>query len=229
MPEVTVIAGGRIFKALGHIAMHDREWLAVWLGWNNRVAGGGPDSLGTPASYTVTLPRSLAREWRLDENSTLDFLLAPTKAKPGPRKSARDTTAQNSDSTQGRDAAVAGRDDEEDDEEDKQRIDLSVELEDAAGQLARVALSRYGPVRKPLEMRIRRRQPYAQNYDLVLQSYSIGLIDFVSRNPQLNLETIRAVRFVFDLEPAGTVVVDELGFSVRPLSFRSPSAGSGSQ
>ncbi|MCH6547458.1 MAG: hypothetical protein IH798_03335 [Gemmatimonadetes bacterium] len=186
------------------------------------MAGAGPDSLSTPASYTISLPPNLAREWNLNENSTLEFLLAPTKAKPDPRRPARDTLAQDSDSTQrGEDAAW---DDEEDKDEDKQRIDLSVELEDAAGQVARVALSRYGPVRKPLEMRVRRRQPYQQNYDLVLQSYSIRLMDFVSRNPQLHLETIRAVRFVFDLEPAGTVVVDNVGFSARPLSFRSPEA-----
>lgn len=201
---------------------NSQENQAVWLGWNNRVAGAGPDSLSTPASYTISLPRNLAREWNLNENSTLEFLLAPTKAKPDPRRPARDTLAQGSDSTQrGEDTAW---DDEEDKDEDKQRIDLSVELEDAAGQVARVALSRYGPVRKPLEMRVRRRQPYQQNYDLVLQSYSIQLMDFVSRNPQLHLETIRAVRFVFDLEPAGTVVVDNVGFSARPLSFRSPEA-----
>ncbi len=70
-------------------------------------------------------------------------------------------------------------------------------------------------------MRVRRRRPYEQNYDLVLQSYAIPLMDFVVRNSQLNLETLQAVRFVFDLDPAGTVVVDDVGFSVRPLSFGS--------
>ena len=201
---------------------NSQENQAVWLGWNNRVAGAEPDSLGEPASYAIRLPRTLASEWNLDENSTLDFLLAPTKAKPGPRRPARDSSDSRADSAQNRESDDTRRNDRDEDEEEKQRIDLTVEVEDAVGQVARVPLSRYGPVRKPLEMRVRRRQPYEQNYDLVLQSYSIRLLDFVSRNPQLNLETIRAVRFLFDLEPAGTVVVDDVGFSPRPLSFRSP-------
>ncbi len=65
---------------------NSQENQAVWLGWNNRVAGANPDSLGEPASYTIRLPRTLAGEWNLNENTTLDFLLAPTKTKPGPAK-----------------------------------------------------------------------------------------------------------------------------------------------
>jgi dienelactone hydrolase len=55
-----------------------QENQVVWLGWNNQVAG-NPDSLAGPASYTIQLPASMAADWKLTGETTLDFLLAATK------------------------------------------------------------------------------------------------------------------------------------------------------
>lgn len=38
---------------------------AVWLGWNNRIKGESDSVTATPATYTVTLPDTLAAAWGL--------------------------------------------------------------------------------------------------------------------------------------------------------------------
>ncbi|MCZ6917190.1 MAG: hypothetical protein O7I93_10470 [Gemmatimonadetes bacterium] len=199
---------------------------AVWLGWNNHVADAESDSVGAPASYTLSLPASLARNWALDGNSTLDFLVAPTNAKPGPRRPPRDSAATDVDSASNRDRE---RDEDEDDEDDEP-IDLSIEVTDSQGETAKVPLSRYGPVRKPLEMHIMRRgdqekQRFDDLFEMVLQSYSVLLQDFVDANAALDLASLTQIRFVFDIAPAGTVVLDDVGFSAMDDAFTRVSAG----
>src|SRR5919199_2088973 len=65
---------------------------AVWVGWNNRIAGDDTTKMGRPASYTVALSDSLRGAWSVGQGSTLEFSLAPTDATPGPRQPAKDTT-----------------------------------------------------------------------------------------------------------------------------------------
>lgn len=201
---------------------------AAWLGWNNQRAGEDEGVFGEPARYTLTLPDTLAPAWQLDETTTLDFLLAPTTARPKPRKAFTDTTQaaphqdQPADEDEAEDDAPDDADDDE--EDDDAPLDLTIEVADAAGEVARVALRRYGQPRKPLKIHILRRQRqekerFPQRWELVLQSYSIPLGDFADANPRLRLDALRHVRFVFDRTPAGTVVLDDLGFSAMDPAF----------
>ena len=200
-----------------------QENQAIWLGWNNTVAG-NPDSVANPASYTIQLPAELATDWTLTERTTLDFLLAPTKDKPSPRRPARDSTSETS--SENRNRVTEEGDDEN---ADAAPLDLTVVATDANGAIARVPLSRYGAIRKPLEINNLRRgdlekQRYPQNYDLVLQTYSIQLRDFVEENPRLDVSALRSIRFSFDRSVAGTVVVDDIGFSALRPGFTRVSA-----
>ena len=190
----------------------EQENQAVWLGWNNHIAGEDTARMGRPASYTVAFPDTLAPAWGLDGGWTLDLLLAATDEMPEPRR------------PEGRDSADAktskrkknkGR---EDGNSRKPPIDLSIELTDAGGASARLPLSRYGPIRRPLETHILRRgdlekKRFESLSELVLQGYSLPLEDFSEQNPQLDLSRLRTVRLLFDRTPAGTVVVDDIGFS----------------
>ena len=79
-------------------------------------------------------------------------------------------------------------------------------------------------MRKPLQIKILRRKSqeerrFADSFDLVLQSYSILLQDFLEKNPRLVIGRLRAIRFLFDITPAGTVVVDDIGFSALSPAF----------
>ncbi len=182
---------------------------AVWLGWNRRVAGA--DTLGPTASYEIRLPDELAESWGLDRSAVLALRLGPTDEVPEPRREGSE------------DEAGAGAEEDDDgpetpEEEELEPVDLTVEVEDAAGARASVPLSRYGPIRRPLEMSILRRKDleedrFAALSELILQSYQIPLADFVEEAPGLDPTRLRSVRLVFDRTEAGTVVVDDVGFA----------------
>ena len=81
-----------------------------------------------------------------------------------------------------------------------------------------MALSRYGPIRRPLESYILRRRDIEEDRfgslsEIVLQSYAIPLADFAAVEPRLNLAALARVRFLFDRAPAGTVLLDDIGFA----------------
>ena len=103
-------------------------------------------------------------------------------------------------------------------------MDLSVQVEDAEGRIAAVKLADYGAIRRPLETYVLRRadqerQRFADHWEQILQTYSIPLGDFVAVNPDLDLGSLKAVRFVFDRAVAGEVAVDQIGFSALDPAF----------
>lgn len=203
-----------------------QENQAVWVGWNNRIAGADTTRHGPPARFTVSLPSGLPTEWVLSSETTLDFLLGPTNAMPGPRK---DPAADSADAEEERAEGGGERESpadrgDDDDEDEKPDVDLSIEVEDAAGRTARVLLSDYGAIRRPLETYVLRRgdlerQRFQDHWELVQQTYSIPLGDFVAQNRALELRRLTAVRFVFDRVHAGEVSIDQVGFSHLPAEF----------
>lgn len=189
---------------------------AVWLGWNNRIAG-TDDEVGSPATYTIELPADLAERWNLGPGSTLDLALTATNRTPGPRGAEEEEP---------REEGTAGRrqDRDETDDDEKEPIDVTIELVDRDGHTARVPLSRYGPIRRPLEARILRRadlerRRFEQLSETVLQSYSLPLADFLRESSDLDLRALASVRLVFDRAEAGTVALDDVGFSQMDPAF----------
>ncbi|MGD2070309.1 MAG: MFS transporter [Gemmatimonadota bacterium] len=197
---------------------------AVWLAWNNRIAGADTTRHGPPASYTVTLPAGLADEWRLDRDASLHLDLAPTERVPPPRKDPAGQGEGGEGRGEGRPPAGSGGRDGGDEDAGKPPVDLTVELEDGQGRVARLPLSRYGAIRRPLEIHIsrrpdRERERFAHLWEMVLQTYTIPLSDFTSVEPALDPSSLRAVRLVFDRVHAGEVVVDDIGFSHLEPAF----------
>src|SRR5690606_5130356 len=119
--------------------------------------------------------------------------------------------------TPARDRARGSNDDE------LPAVDLTIEIVDASGASARVTLSDYGAVRRPLPIRVYRRgdweERFASDSEMVLQTYVLPLADFRGVEPQ----SLREVRFVFDRAVAGTVVIDDIGFGTpRPAFLQVP-------
>ena len=212
-----------------------QENQAVTLAWSNRLAGSDTARHGPAASYTVALPDGLASEWALDQGTTLDFMLAPTNDVPGPRA---DPEADSADAGGGgggegqaaadarRGGGGAGGGGEEEEGGRPPDVDLSVEVEDASGNTARVSLSDYGAIRRPLETYVLRRvdeerERFQRHWELILQTYSIPLGDFTASNGSLDLRRLRAVRFVFDRVHAGEISIDQIGFSDLDPAFLS--------
>lgn len=198
----------------------------VWVGWNNRMAGDDTTRMGQPAAYAIEISDSLRRVWDIGSRSALVLSLAPTDQKPGPRKAPADSTAK-TDSTQAR--KPAPKPPPKPAAKDTVPIDLSIEAVDVRGTSARVALSRYGPVRRPLEMTVYRRKGrdkavFPTLYELVLQTYVIPLADLQAANAAFDPASVREVRLLFDRTIAGTVVMTDVGLSNLDPAFLSRSA-----
>lgn len=192
---------------------------AVTLGWNNRIAGDDTTRMGPPAALEIALSDSIRNALALSEQHTLDFLLMPTADLPGARKSPDTAKVAQKDSTKAKPAAKPKPKPKPKKDEEKPPVDLSVEIVDANGTAAKVALSKYGVIRRPLEMSILRRKDrektlVPRQYELVLQSYSIPLADFAAAEPKLDVAKLRSIRFVFDRATAGTVILDDVGFAL---------------
>lgn len=203
---------------------------AVTLGWNRRIAGDDTTRRGLPAAYAMSLGDSLRSAWHIDGASTLVFSLAPTDAKPGPRQPPRDTTKKGDSTQKARPKAAAKPPAKA--VPDTTPIDLSVEAIDADGRRARVALSTYGVPRRPLESYVFRRagrdkKSFATTYELVLQTYAVPLADFARVTPGFDPSRLVAVRWLFDRAEAGTVILDNIGFSRMSPDFMAPGAGGG--
>jgi hypothetical protein len=202
----------------------------VTVGWNNKLAGPeDPPKSGPPATFTVTLPPSVPQQWGLGADSALQLLLIPTDAMPGPRRPPGEDKSPDGDAKK-KAASKTPRPKKKPEprpkkDEEKPPVDLSVELIDADGRRAKVALSSYGVVRRPLETWILRRRDvdqtrFPQHAESVLQTFSIPLVDFVKENAELRLGALASVWFVFDRAEAGTVLIDDIGFAkmTRPTS-----------
>jgi dienelactone hydrolase len=200
-----------------------QENQAVWLGWNKRIAGEDATRSGPPARYTIGLPRGMAREWQLTEDTTLDLLLGATHAMPEPRRGPDRDAAKTGGGSRG--DRPTGRRARGGDEE-LPPVDLTVQVEDADGRTASVRLGAYGAVRRPLETWVMRRRDqeerrFEDHWEQVPQSFAIPLGDFLADEPALDLRRLTAVRLVFDRAEAGEVVVDQIGFSALDPGFLS--------
>jgi len=95
-------------------------------------------------------------------------------------------------------------------------IDLTIEVVDAAGQTARLPLSRFALLRPQVEATLGKGafMSVFPRSEAVFQHVECPLAAFVAANPGLDPAALREVRLVFDRTPAGAILVDDVG--VRP-------------
>lgn len=142
--------------------------------------------------YTLTLPES---GFPVAPEDALIFNLADANQDPAPEKKDGDPPK------------AAGP---------RAPLDLTVTLEDAAGQISALPLSRYKPVQPQLTARLYKLslfEPYTRG-DPVMQSYAIPLADFKAFNSSFDPARLRSITFLFDQTKIGSVVLDGVG--VRP-------------
>ena len=193
------------------------------LGWT--ASGGAP-----PATYTLSFPERVANALHLTALSAVVFDLANYGAKPRPLSPADTATpAERVDSsrkpapvpadgkmaplTDSAKAAIANA--------DLLPLDLTVELVMAGGGSVSVALSDVAPIRPPLTARIwkydylaERLNPPSKNHDDILSHFTIPFALFAKKMPAFNPSDVRAIRFKFDRGPAGTILLDDIGFDL---------------
>lgn len=187
----------------------------VMLGWMP------PRDTASAATYTLTLPDTLAAAWKLSPRSSVIFSLANSGDRPRPLSEA-DTAAPGGDGAgheippAGPPVASTARDSGRGD-----GLDFVVQLVLADGRVASVPLSSVAPIRPPLTVRLwkyayveRRLGPPSKDHDDVLASYAIPLSAFIAAIGPFEPRDVRAVRFRFDRGPAGTILLDDVGFDI---------------
>jgi len=223
-------------------AMNGRAWgnpsfdsHAAVLGWTAQTDSTA-DSLR--AWYAVRIPSEHAASIGLDARSALTFgivdlgqrpsLLNPADtAAPPAAGAALDRVTTDS---AGRRAASRRRasstpkpaPDSADRPADSIRVDLTVALELADGRVASLPLSAVAALRPPLTVRLykykfveKRIAGTPRDHEYVLQRVEIPFARFAAILPDFDPQQVRGIRFRFDRTPAGTILLDDVGFTVR--------------
>ena len=161
---------------------------AVWLGWNREKAKATP-------SYALLLPEPGVEA---EPDHVLAFHLADAKQEPSPPLDEEKP-------------GKAPKDEAKKDETPKP-IDLTVEIEDAAGRTGRLPLGRFRLLQPQIEAQVAKAAWLSDEKpsELVFDTFEIPLTAFRDATPGLDPSRLRAVRFLFDRTDKGVVVLDDL-------------------
>jgi len=165
-----------------------RKNYAVYLGWK-------PGGSGTP-TYTLTLPEEFARAATLDPSARLELDIAEVDedpnpdARPGPRK---------------------------DRQPRKSPLDLTVELRDRNGNVARLPLSRFGGVPLPMQTAYTKwaaMEPmFGTTPEPVFATLELPLTAFAEAAPGFVPADLQSIALAFDRSDRGVVALDRVGFA----------------
>jgi dienelactone hydrolase len=162
---------------------------AVWLGWDRKTAKATP-------SYALLLPEPGVEA---GPGAVLAFHLADAKQDPSPPLD-EDKDGKPKKPEKGKK------------DEAPKPIDLTVEIEDAAGRTARVSLDRFRLLQPQIEAHVPKAAWFSDEArsELVFDAFELSLSAFREATPELDPSRLRAVRFLFDRTDKGVVVLDDL-------------------
>lgn len=226
-------------------AMRGRSWGNVSYETHTAVVGWTGQSDSTPDSlrawYAVRLPGNAATTLGLAQRSALSFGIvdlgqrpsllarADTATPPMPGAATPAADSARPDSSRG-DRPAARRDRRKSTDEpapkdppaDSIRVDLTVALELSDGRLAALPLSAVATLRPPLRIRLykyawveKKLTGTPRDHEYVLQRVEIPFARFAEALPGFSPAQVTGVRFRFDRSPAGTVLLDDVGFTLR--------------
>jgi hypothetical protein len=155
----------------------------VYLGWQKSDDG------ETRPSYEISLPASTA----INDEDVLVFSLAGTREDPCPDQDCRKARSE--------------------DYHPPETFNLTVEVSDRDGQIARIPLNSYAVLHLPLETRLAK-SPFKiviPESEIILQHYEFPLAGFLADNPAFSPSKLSTLRLVFDRTPEGVVVLDHIG------------------
>ncbi len=142
------------------------------------------------AAYEIALPEGALQ---LSPSDTLVFSLAD--ANEPPTEDAKDWQANH------------------------EPIDLTIEVVDRQGAVARLPLSSFAYLQPQIEgiiTKVSWMSIPASNGEIVFQDFEFPLSAFVAANPAFDPAQLATLRFIFDRTPSGVVVLDDVGFRFPP-------------
>lgn len=195
---------------------------ALFIGWNydlekeKKSIESVPDSL--IASYSINLSSAA-----IDSSSVLVFSMAESKESASPKSAGKWVNNKGSNNTKNegldKDENLDKDEDEKKDDiedklEPKKPIDFTIQLRNDAGQTVSFPLSKFSPLQRVIEVMIKKTDFVQDNKqsEKVFQTFCFPAKDFQKINPNFNLSNIIDVKFIFDKNESGVVVIDNIGF-----------------
>jgi dienelactone hydrolase len=202
-PGTTTLAGGRIDGA--HLTKWREQWISLkWNPLDTHVAVVAWDEQAeeATASFAFTLPEGAVVA---GPQSRLVFSLSAADEGTLPEDWEEDGDDEAADGT--------GESDEEDDEPES--LDWSIVLTDASGESASLSLAHDRLLYPQIQAPTRRASvlEFLALSEVIFHRYAFGLDEFLEANPTFDPSAIREIRFVFDMNPKGIVVIDDVGFA----------------
>jgi len=220
-PTTTTLAGGRIETA--HLTRWREEWISLKYGHLDShvaVVAWDDEAEEEAASFSMQLPEGAAQT---TAGSRLIFSLAA--ADEGTLPKGWDDEEAGDDEEPGdseEDEVDSGAEESDEGDDEPEPLDWSIVLTDAAGEVASLALSHdrllYPQIQAPT-----RRASFLESgavSEVVMQRYAFALSQFADANPAFDPTDVRAIRFVFDANPKGAIVIDDVGLTSPALIER---------
>jgi len=189
---------------------------ALFIGWNydleneKKSIESVPDSL--IASYSINLSSTA-----IDSSSVLVFSMAESKESASPKSEGKWVKNKGSKNNKNEDVNKdkdEKKDDKEDKVEPKKPIDFTIQLRNDSGQTVSFPLSKFSPLQRVIEVIIMKTGFIKDDKqsEKVFQTFCFPTKDFQKINPNFNLSNIINVKFIFDKNESGVVVIDNIGF-----------------
>lgn len=167
--------------------------------------------------YIMDLPENKVSDLGITRNSLLVFDLANTEE----RVPDRDTDKSVKNEYAERQNSSSEIEDEAEKEIEKNNsdepLDFTIELTDGQGDTAVFALSSFIQIPPVLKSRFTKFRGeaaiYGKAYEPTLQTIEVPFENIVSEFPDFDPETLRIIRFVFDITEEGVLIIDRIGIS----------------
>jgi dienelactone hydrolase len=192
--------------------------------WNNDTKPTIPDSV--LASYSIRLD---SMSFRPDSTSVLTFSLAESTESSNPKSGGKwknendsnsdeDLNAEgenNSEEESTNEEAIEEKEDEEDEKKPDAPLDFTIILTDQSGAEISFLLSEFSHLQRQIKSRVLKldfldKKDHSEN---IFQTFTFDLEKLKSKNPNFSPQSLHEIRFQFDQNESGVIILDQLGFS----------------
>lgn len=197
-----------------------KDTRGVYLGWQRDEEN--PDT----ARYSIKLPLD---SLYIDSNSVLVFSLAHAKGSTNPKSKGKwikneDEAKEDKEGQADEEMEEEGEDEEEElsEEEKKEKarmpIDFRIELQDTSGEIIRFPISDFSYLQRLIKVKIMKDDFLGgdEESESVFQTFPFALRDYQVQNPRFDMTRIDSLHFVFDRTEKGLIILDNIGFTVKP-------------
>ncbi len=210
-PGTTTLAGGRIEGE--HLTRWREQWISLkWKALDTHVAvvAWDREAEKEAASFSLRLPEGAAQT---GPESLLVFSLSAVDEETLPE--GWEETEDSDDGEQAEDDAEVSAEAEDEEDDEPEPLDWSIVVTDDAGASASLPLSHDRPLYPLIQAPTRRASilEIQATSEVVFHRYQLGLGDFRQANLAFDPTAIREIRFVFDANPKGVIVIDDIGFA----------------